>query len=107
MVQAGVYAGLMHLFQGAGTRSAANPHDGIKVVDQMKVDADRRSRCFGKGPDPAQRPHHSRPPYLYEVKKARRVPRAAVGFLQSWSARLRGDQAFTPLDKSTCALLKK
>jgi branched-chain amino acid transport system substrate-binding protein len=102
MVQAGVYAGLMHYFkslEGIGE----NPHDGLKVVEKMKS-MPTDDPLFGKGEiQPNGRTIHSA--YLFEVKK----PSESKGpwDLYKLVATLPGDQAFTPLDKSTCPLLKK
>jgi branched-chain amino acid transport system substrate-binding protein len=102
MVQAGVYAGLMHYFkalEGVGE----NSHDGRKVIEKMKsIPTD--DPLFGKGEiQPNGRTIHSA--YLFEVKK----PSESKGpwDLYKLVATLPGDQAFTPLDKSACPLLKK
>jgi branched-chain amino acid transport system substrate-binding protein len=102
MVQAGVYAGLMHYFK-ALEALGENPHDGIKVVDKMKS-MPTDDPLFGKGEiQPNGRTIHSA--YLFEVKK----PSESKGpwDLYKLVATLPGDQAFTPLDKSSCPLLKK
>ena len=102
MVQAGVYAGLLHYFK-ALEALGGNPHDGIKVVDKMKsIPTD--DTLFGKGIiEPNGRTIHSA--YLFEVKK----PSESKGPWDFYKliGTVPGDQAFTPLDKSTCALLKK
>jgi branched-chain amino acid transport system substrate-binding protein len=102
MVQAGVYSGLIHYFK-ALEALGGNPHDGIKVVDKMKsIPTD--DPLFGKGEiEPNGRAIHSA--YLFEVKK----PSESKGpwDLYKLVGTVPGDQAFTPLDKSTCALLKK
>lgn len=102
MVQAGVYAGLTHYFKALDALGE-NPHDGVKVVDKMKsIPTD--DPLFGKGLiEPNGRTIHSA--YLYEVKK----PAESKGpwDLYKLVASLPGDQAFTPLDKSSCPLLKK
>jgi branched-chain amino acid transport system substrate-binding protein len=102
MVQAGVYAGLMHYFK-ALEALGENPHDGVKVVDKMKsIPTD--DPLFGKGEiQPNGRTIHSA--YLFEVKK----PSESKGpwDLYKLVATLPGDEAFTPLDKSACSLLKK
>jgi len=102
MVQAGVYAGLMHYFR-ALEAIGENPHDGLKVVEKMKS-MPTDDPLFGKGEiQPNGRTIHSA--YLFEVKK----PSESKGpwDLYKLVATLPGDQAFTPLDKSTCPLLKK
>jgi branched-chain amino acid transport system substrate-binding protein len=102
MVQAGVYAGLMHYFkalEGLG----GNPHDGVKVVEKMKsIPTD--DPLFGKGEiQPNGRTIHSA--YLFEVKK----PSESKGPWDFYKlvGTVPGDQAFTPLSESKCALLKK
>jgi branched-chain amino acid transport system substrate-binding protein len=102
MVQAGVYAGLLHYFK-ALEALGGNPHDGIKVVDKMKsIPTD--DTLFGKGEiEPNGRTIHSA--YLFEVKKPSES-KAPWDFYKLIGT-VPGDQAFTPLDKSTCALLKK
>jgi len=102
MVQAGVYSGLIHYFK-ALEALGGNPHDGIKVVDKMKsIPTD--DPLFGKGEiEPNGRTIHSA--YLFEVKP----PSDSKGpwDLYKLVGTVPGDQAFTPLDKSTCPLLKK
>jgi branched-chain amino acid transport system substrate-binding protein len=102
MVHAGVYAGLMHYFK-ALEALGGNPHDGIKVVDKMKS-MPTDDPLFGKGAIQANgRTIHSA--YLFEVKKPSES-KAPWDFYKLVGT-VPGDQAFTPLDKSTCALLKK
>jgi branched-chain amino acid transport system substrate-binding protein len=102
MVHAGVYAGLMHYFK-ALEALGGNPHDGIKVVEKMKS-MPTDDPLFGKGSiQPNGRTIHSA--YLFEVKKPSES-KSAWDFYRLVGT-VPGDQAFTPLDKSTCALLKK
>ena len=102
MVQAGVYAGLLHYFK-ALEALGGNPHDGIKVVEQMKS-MPTDDPLFGKGSvEPNGRAIHSA--YLFEVKTPSES-KAPWDFYKLIGT-VPGDQAFTPLDKSTCALLKK
>jgi branched-chain amino acid transport system substrate-binding protein len=102
MVQAGVYAGLMHYFKSLEALGG-NPHDGIKVVEKMKS-APTDDPLFGKGLiQPNGRTIHSA--YLFEVKKPSES-KSPWDFYKLVGT-VPGDQAFTPLDKSTCALLKK
>ena len=102
MVQAGVYAGLMHYFKGLEALGG-NPHDGVKVVEKMKsIPTD--DPLFGKGEvQPNGRAIH--PAYLFEVKKPSesKVPWDFYKLVGTVPA----DQAFTPLAESKCALLKK
>ncbi|MGJ4889525.1 ABC transporter substrate-binding protein [Bradyrhizobium sp. HKCCYLRH3099] len=102
MVQAGVYAGLLHYFK-ALEALGENPHDGVKIVDKMKS-IPTEDALFGKGEiQPNGRTIHTA--YLFEVKK----PSDSKGpwDLYKMVGSVPGDQAFTPLDKSACALLKK
>jgi branched-chain amino acid transport system substrate-binding protein len=102
MVQAGVYSGLMHYFK-ALEALGGNPHDGIKVVEKMKS-MPTDDPLFGKGEiQPNGRTIHSA--YLFEVKK----PSESKGPWDFYKlvGTVPGDQAFTPLAESKCALLKK
>jgi branched-chain amino acid transport system substrate-binding protein len=102
MVQAGVYAGLLHYFK-ALEALGGNPHDGVKVVDKMKS-MPTDDPLFGKGEiQPNGRAIH--PAYLFEVKK----PSESKGAWDYYKlvATIPASEAFTPLDKSTCPLLKK
>jgi branched-chain amino acid transport system substrate-binding protein len=102
MVQAGVYAGLMHYFKSLEALGG-NPHDGVKVVEKMKS-TPTDDPLFGKGLiQPNGRTIHSA--YLFEVKKPSES-KSPWDFYKLVGT-VPGDQAFTPLDKSTCALLKK
>jgi branched-chain amino acid transport system substrate-binding protein len=102
MVQAGVYSGLIHYFK-ALEALGGNPHDGVKVVEKMKsIPTD--DPLFGKGSiEPNGRKIHSA--YLFEVKSPSES-KAPWDFYKLVGT-VPGDQAFTPLDKSTCSLLKK
>src|ERR1700749_2157745 len=102
MVHAGVYAGLMHYFKALDALGG-NPHDGVKVVEKMKsIPTD--DPLFGKGEiEPNGRTIHSA--YLFEVKKPSES-KAPWDFYKLIGT-VPGDQAFTPLSESTCALLKK
>jgi branched-chain amino acid transport system substrate-binding protein len=102
MVHAGVYASLMHYFK-ALEALGGNPHDGAKVVAKMK-EIPTDDPLFGKGSiEPNGRTIH--PAYLFEVKK----PSESKGPWDYYKlvATIPAEEAFTPLDKSTCALLKK
>lgn len=102
MVQAGVYSSLIHYFKTLD-KLGENPHDGKKVVAAMKampVD----DPLFGKGKiEPNGRNIHEA--YLFEVK----TPEESKGPWDYFKliATTPGNEAFTPLDKSTCPLLKK
>jgi branched-chain amino acid transport system substrate-binding protein len=102
MVQAGVYAGLRHYFK-ALEALGGNPHDGVKVVEKMKS-MPTDDALFGKGEiQPNGRTIHSA--YLFEVKK----PSESKGPWDFYKlvGTVPGDQAFTPLSESKCAMLKK
>src|SRR5689334_10775251 len=102
MVQAGVYAGVRHYFK-ALEALGGNPHDGVKVVDKMKS-MPTEDDLFGKGEiQPNGRTIHNA--YLFEVKK----PSESKGPWDFYKlvGTVPGDQAFTPLSESKCALLKK
>ncbi len=102
MVQAGVYSGLRHYFK-ALEALGGNPHDGVKVVDKMKS-IPTEDDLFGKGEiQPNGRTIHNA--YLFEVKK----PSESKGPWDFYKlvGTVPGDQAFTPLSESKCALLKK
>jgi branched-chain amino acid transport system substrate-binding protein len=102
MVQAGVYSSLIHYFK-ALEALGGNPHDGVKVVEKMKS-MPTDDPLFGKGLiQPNGRTIHSA--YLFEVKKP--SDSKAPWDFYNLVGTVPGDQAFTPLDKSTCALLKK
>jgi branched-chain amino acid transport system substrate-binding protein len=102
MVQAGVYAGLLHYFKALDALGS-NPHDGAKVVEKMKsIPTD--DPLFGKGEiQPNGRAIHSA--YLFEVKKPSES-KAPWDFYKLVGT-VPGDQAFTPLSESKCPLLKK
>lgn len=101
-VQAGVYSSLIHYFKTLDAMGG-NSHDGLKIVDAMKA-APTDDIIFGKGTiQPNGRKLH--PAYLFEVKK----PEESKGPWDYYKlvATIPADQAFTPLEKSTCPLLKK
>jgi branched-chain amino acid transport system substrate-binding protein len=102
MVQAGVYAGLLHYFKALDALGG-NPHDGAKIVAKMKeIPAD--DPLFGKGEVQANgRVTHNA--YLFEVKKPSESK--SPWDLYKLVGTVPGDQAFTPLSESKCALLKK
>ncbi|NVN88621.1 MAG: ABC transporter substrate-binding protein [Rhodopseudomonas sp.] len=102
MVQAGVYAGLLHYFK-ALEALGGNPHDGAKVADKMK-EIPTDDTLFGKGMiQPNGRAIH--PAYLFEVKKPSesKYPWDYYKLIGTTPA----EQAFRPLAESTCPLLKK
>jgi branched-chain amino acid transport system substrate-binding protein len=102
MVHAGVYASLIHYFK-ALEALGGNPHDGAKVVAKMK-EIPTDDPLFGKGEiEPNGRTIH--PAYLFEVKQ----PSESKGPWDYYKlvATIPASEAFTPLDKSTCPLLKK
>ena len=102
MVQAGVYASVTHYLKTL-VDMGGNPHDGAKVVARMK-EIPTDDPLFGKGVIQANgRKIH--PGYLFEVKK----PSESKGEwdLYKLIATIPAEEAFTPLAKSTCPLLKK
>lgn len=102
MVQAGVYAGVRHYLKALDALGG-NPHDGVKVVEKMKS-MPTEDDLFGKGEiQPNGRTIHNA--YLFEVKK----PSESKGPWDFYKlvGTVPGDQAFTPLSDSKCALLKK
>jgi branched-chain amino acid transport system substrate-binding protein len=102
MVQAGVYSGLAHYFKALDALGG-NPHDGVKVVEKMKS-MPTDDPLFGKGEiQPNGRTIHSA--YLFEVKKPSES-KAPWDFYKLVGT-VPGDQAFTPLSESKCAMLKK
>jgi branched-chain amino acid transport system substrate-binding protein len=102
MVQAGVYASLLHYFK-ALEALGGNPHDGAKVVAKMK-ELPTDDPLFGQGVIRADgRAIH--PAYLFEVK----TPAESK---YPWDyyklvATIPADQAFRPLAQSECPLVKK
>jgi branched-chain amino acid transport system substrate-binding protein len=102
MVQAGVYAGLLHYFK-ALEALGGNPHDGAKVVAKMK-ELPTDDPLFGKGTIRADgRKLH--PAYLFEVKS----PAESKGPWDYYKlvGTTPADQAFRPLAESACPLVKK
>jgi branched-chain amino acid transport system substrate-binding protein len=102
MVQAGVYAATLHYLK-ALEAMGGNPHEGVKVVEKMKS-MPTDDPLFGKGKIRADgRKLH--PGYLFEVKK----PSESKGPWDYYKliSTIPTEEAFTPEDKSPCALLKK
>ena len=102
MVQAGVYAGLMHYFK-ALEAMGGNPHDGAKVVAKMK-ELPTDDPLFGKGLIQANG-RKIAPAYLFEVKK----PSESKGPWDYYKlvGTTPAEQAFRPLSESVCPLVKK
>jgi ABC-type branched-subunit amino acid transport system substrate-binding protein len=102
MVQAGVYSSLIHYFK-ALEALGGNPHDGRAVVAKMK-EMPTDDPLFGKGSIRADgRKIH--PAYLFEVKK----PQDSKSPWDYYNlvATIPAAEAFIPLDKSACPMLKK
>ncbi|MBR0800270.1 ABC transporter substrate-binding protein [Bradyrhizobium jicamae] len=102
MVQAGVYSSLIHYFK-ALEALGGNPHDGRAVVAKMK-ELPTDDPLFGKGSIRADgRKIH--PAYLFEVKKPSesKYPWDYYRLI----ATIPADEAFLPLEKSACPLVKK
>jgi branched-chain amino acid transport system substrate-binding protein len=101
MPMAGVYSSVVHYLK-ALKELGGNPHDGRAVIAKMKAMPTDDS-LFGKGTiQPNGRKLH--PAYLVEVKKPSES-KYPWDYLKIVST-IPADQAFTPLDKSTCSLLK-
>jgi branched-chain amino acid transport system substrate-binding protein len=101
MPMAGVYSSVAHYLK-ALKELGGNPHDGRAVVAKMKS-MPTDDKLFGKGTiQPNGRKLH--PAYLVEVKKPSES-KYPWDYLKIVST-IPADQAFTPLDKSTCSLLK-
>ena len=102
MVQAGVYASLLHYFK-ALEALGGNPHDGAKVVAKMK-ELPTDDPLFGQGVIRADgRTIH--PAYLFEVKSPAESKYAWDYY--KLVATIPADQAFRPLAQSECPLIKK
>ena len=102
MVHAGVYSAVTHYLKVL-EKEGSNSHDGAKIVAAMKA-MPTDDPLFGKGEiQPNGRKIH--PAYLFEVKK----PSESKGPWDYYKlvSTIPADKAFTPLDKSTCPLLKK
>src|SRR6202453_4475453 len=102
MVQAGVYSSLIHYFKALDALGG-NPHDGRMVVAKMK-EIPTDDPLFGPGSIRADgRKIH--PAYLFEVKKPSESK-------YPWDyyklvATIPADEAFIPLEKSVCPMVKK
>ena len=102
MVQAGVYSSLIHYFK-ALEALGGNPHDGRADVAKMK-EMPTDDPLFGKGSIRADgRKIH--PAYLFEVKKPSesKYPWDYYKLI----ATIPADEAWLPLEKSVCPLVKK
>jgi branched-chain amino acid transport system substrate-binding protein len=102
MVQAGVYASLIHYFK-ALEALGGNPHDGGKVVAEMK-EIPTADTLFGKGMIRIDgRAIH--PAYLFEVKSPgeSKYPWDYYKLV----ATIPADEAFRPLAESACPLVEK
>ncbi len=100
MVQAGVYAGVLHYLKAV---AALKSDDGTKVVEQMKK-TPTDDPLFGKGSIRADgRKIH--PAYLVEVKK----PSESKGPYDYYKvlATIPADKAFRPIGDGGCELVKK
>src|SRR4029453_14781999 len=100
MVQAGVYAGVLHYLKAV---EALKGDDGTKVIAKMK-ELPTDDPLFGKGTIRADgRKIH--PAYLVEVKK----PSESKGEWDYYKVRatIPADQAFRPLNQGDCPLVKK
>jgi branched-chain amino acid transport system substrate-binding protein len=101
MVQAGVYAGLIHYLKAV--QALKSDDDGKAVVEKMKA-TPTDDPLFGKGSiRPDGRTIH--PMYLYEVKK----PSESKGPWDYYKLvkEIPADQAFRPLAQGECPLVTK
>jgi branched-chain amino acid transport system substrate-binding protein len=101
MVQAGVYAGVLHYLKAV--KALKSDADGKAVVDEMKK-LPTDDPLFGKGTIRVDgRKIH--PMYLYQVKK----PSESKGPWDYYKLikEVPGDEAFRPLDKGDCPLVTK
>jgi len=102
MVQAGVYSSLIHYFK-ALEALGGNPHDGAKVVAEMK-ELPTDDPLFGKGSVRIDgRTIH--PAYLFEVKSP--AESKAPWDYYKLIATIPADEAFRPLAQSECPMVKK
>ena len=102
MTQAGNYAMVLHYLK-ALEALGGNPHDGAKIVAKMK-EIPTEDPLFGKGTiQPNGRTIHSA--YLFEVKKPSES-KSPWDFYKL-VATIPADEAFIPLEKSVCSLVKK
>lgn len=103
MVQAGVYSSVLHYLKVAGDKGTASMKgDGAATVAALKA-MPTSDDCFGQGSIRADgRKIH--PSYLWEVKK----PSESKGPYDYYKpiASTPADQAFRPLDKGGCALVR-
>jgi branched-chain amino acid transport system substrate-binding protein len=103
MVQAGVYSAITHYLKAADAIGAAQSKaDGAATIARMKA-MPTDDDCFGAGSIRADgRKIH--PAYLWEVKK----PSESKGPWDYYKlvATTPADQAFRPLDKGACPLVK-
>lgn len=101
MIQAGVYASLLHYFKTVDAMGGAKA-DGVKVIEKMKS-LPTDDPAFGKGQIQANgRKIH--PAYLFEAK-APSESKAPWDYYKL-VATIPAEEAFLPLSKSSCALLK-
>jgi branched-chain amino acid transport system substrate-binding protein len=101
MVQAGVYAGVLHYLKAV--KALKSDADGKAVVEQMKK-TPTDDPLFGKGTIRSDgRKIH--PMYLYEVKK----PSESKGPWDYYKLvkEVPGEQAFRPMDQGDCNLVSK
>src|SRR5262249_43227312 len=102
MVHAGVYSSLIHYFK-ALEALGGNPHDRRAVVARMKK-MPTDDPLFGKGSIRADgRKIHAA--YLFEVKKPSES-KYSFDYYKT-VATIPAEEAFLPLEKSVCPLVKK
>ena len=100
MIHAGVYASVLHYLKAV---EALKSDDGAKVVEKMKA-TPTDDELFGKGTiRPDGRKIHDM--YLFEVKKP--AESKAPWDYYTLRATIPAAEAFRPLDKGDCPLIKK
>lgn len=100
MVQAGVYAGLLHYLKAVEALKGKDPLAAVNKMKELPTD----DPLFGKGMIRADgRKIHDA--YLFEVKK----PEESKGEwdLYKLVSTIPGNQAFRPMEEGGCALVKK
>jgi branched-chain amino acid transport system substrate-binding protein len=102
MIQAGVYASVAHYLK-AMKKTGENPRNGIQLIEAMKT-MPTDDELFGKGYIQANgRKVH--PAYLFEVKKPSESKYGWDYYRRV--ATIPAEEAFMPLVKSTCPILKQ
>ena len=101
MVQAGVYAGVLHYLKAV--EALKSDADGKTVVAEMK-ELPTDDPLFGKGTHPRRRPQD--PPDVPLRGEEAVGVEGARGTTTSCRATIPADEAFRPLDEGDCPLVK-